>query len=258
MCSPDGRRPDPPAPRHRVRGVVLIEVMVGVALGLLIVIAAIAAYAFTLSTAAAGRDAADLQQRADIAMQLIGAQVRQAGTVRMEAGGGGARLSGAFEGWAAGGVAVGGVEGGAGRPDALRVAHEPEPGELDCLGNGKTPPGHIDAEFFIRNESDNHNRPALYCGGVESPQAVVAGVDDMQLWFSVRDAAGSLRHVTADQLAADTTVEAVRVCLQLSSESSHGGTGVRDCSGAPITPQKTAGRMVRIVRGVFLVRNGAA
>jgi len=256
--------------RFPARGAVLIELMVGLTLGLLVVAIGVAATALTLGAAATGRDAADLQERADSALQRIGEQVLQAGTV--SATGGAAprsmRFSRLFDGWNGGGSAVGGLEGVAGKPDTLRVSREPFYDEHDCLGNSalaKPPstavPTRLDAEFYIQPDARDSNRPALYCRGVQwtsstSVQAVVAGVDDLQLRYRIRDADGLRRYVTADALDPSTPVEAVQVCLQLSSEGRHGAAGLLGCDGQPITAKIAAGRMVRVVRGVFKVRNG--
>lgn len=255
-----------PERRRRSHGLVLIEWLIGIALGLLVLVAALGTSALTFSAVAAGTDAADLQQRADLALALIGRQVRQAGAVQLRPAGAFVVFRTTFDGWAGSGLPVSGLEGGKDKPDTLRLSHAFAGGERDCLGNlpaarnNPPAPDTTDTEYTIAAESTNDNRPALYCRGNQTVarQALVSGVDDLQVLYGIAGAggvAGSLRHVTADLVTAATPVLAVSVCLQLSGAGQPGPGTVLDCQGKPLPAGKTAGRTVRLARGTFMVRN---
>ncbi|MCZ2495479.1 hypothetical protein GN316_01800 [Xylophilus sp. Kf1] len=255
MCRPDRRRAG--------RGLAMIEVLVGITLGLLVLVAALAASALTFSTAATGADAAALQQRADLALALIGRQARQAGAVQLDPAGPSVVFRTTFAGWGGSGLSVSGLEGGGDRPDTLRLSRAFVGGERDCLGNEpavrylQLVADSIDNEYLIAAEPKNDNRPALYCRGHQNfaRQALVSGVDDLQVLYAVAAPAGGLRYVTADAVGLATPVLAVSVCLQLFEVGVQGAGAMTDCHGKPLPAARTAGRMVRLARGVFKVRN---
>jgi type IV pilus assembly protein PilW len=255
---------------RRMRGLALIEIMVGITLGLMVLAAALATAAMTLLATSAADDSADLQQRADLALQLIGKQVREAGAVQLVSRGRFAAFGNRYDGWAGDGMAVSGLEGGPGKPDTLRLSHAFAGGERDCLGNAPLPPGppgtypppgRIDNSYLIAPEAVNDNRPALYClgNGALAKQALMSNVDDLQLRFGVRDTSGALQYLAADAVPAASVVVGVSVCLQLSGAAGQSAPGgALDCDGKPISPGKATGRFTRLARAVFMVRNAPA
>ena len=69
-------------PRHQ-RGVTLIELMVGISIGLLVVAVAMGALMVSRSVSGTVSDASSIQQQAAYAMRVIGLQLRQAGSLRL-------------------------------------------------------------------------------------------------------------------------------------------------------------------------------
>lgn len=252
-----------PERTRRVRGVVLIEVMIGITLGLLVLAAALGASALAFSAAAAGSSAADLQQRADLALALIGRQARQAGAVQLDPAGASVVFRTSFKGWNNDGLPVSGLEGSSGRPDTLRLSRAFVDGELDCLGDmparpgPNLPPDSVDNEYLIAPETANDNRSALYCHGnqANNKQALISGVDDLQVLYGIAGSPGTVRYVKAGDVTAATQVLMLSVCLQLSGVGSVVAGTTADCDGKPLPATKTAGRMVRLARGIFMVRN---
>ncbi|WPB59302.1 PilW family protein [Xylophilus sp. GOD-11R] len=240
-------------------GAMLADLMVGIALGLMVVIVAIASLFATLSAAAAARDAADLQQRADTALRLIGDEVRRAGSVRFSLPDAPSQFSHVFQGWNNTGLAVSGTEGGPGASDTLRLSYEPGTDDRDCLGYHPADSNHVDSEFQIGIESINAGRPALYCkgsGGAKiSWQALVSGVDDLQVLYAIADPDGKIAYVGADKIDTTSRVLAVSICLQLSSEGRRGAGSALGCDGKPIAAPALADRIVFVARGIFRVRN---
>ena len=253
-----------------MRGLALIEIMIGITIGLMVLAAALATAAMTLVAASAADDTADLQQRGDLALLLIGKQVREAGSVQLVSLGTQAAFGNRYDGWAGNGMAVSGLEGGPGKPDTLRLSHAFAGGERDCLGNAplpdgpppnSPPSGRIDNSYLIAAEAANDNRPALYClgNGALAKQVIVSSVDDLQLRFGVRTANGGLQYVAANAVPAGSAVVAVSVCLQLSGAVSQTApVATLDCNGTAIAPGKASGRFTRLARAVFMVRNAPA
>jgi type IV pilus assembly protein PilW len=65
------------------RGVTLIELLVGIAIGLLVVAVAMGALMVSRGVSGTVSDASSIQQQAAFAMRTIGLQLRQAGSLRL-------------------------------------------------------------------------------------------------------------------------------------------------------------------------------
>lgn len=80
-----GRRPGPVVCTSRAqRGVTLIELLVGIAIGLLVIAVATAALMVSRGVSGTVSDASNIQQQAAYALRVIGAQLRQAGSLRLD------------------------------------------------------------------------------------------------------------------------------------------------------------------------------
>ena len=66
---------------RRQAGVTLIELMVGIAIGLMVVAVALGALMVSRGVSGTVSDASNIQQQAAYAMRVIGAQIRQAGSL---------------------------------------------------------------------------------------------------------------------------------------------------------------------------------
>ncbi|MBU4424056.1 MAG: PilW family protein [Gammaproteobacteria bacterium] len=73
----------PVAHPYNQRGVTLIELMVGISIGLLVVAMAMGALMVSRSVSGTVSDASSIQQQAAYAMRVIGLQLRQAGSLRL-------------------------------------------------------------------------------------------------------------------------------------------------------------------------------
>lgn len=76
---PTNRRTSPP----NQNGVTLIELMVGIAIGLLVIAVALGALMVSRGVSGTVSDVSDIQQQAAYAMRVIGMQTRQAGSLRV-------------------------------------------------------------------------------------------------------------------------------------------------------------------------------
>ena len=272
-----------PVPHRRApqRGASLIELMVGMTVGMFVVLAAVGAMLTTRQGSATTADSYRIQQAGATAMRLIGASIRQAGSAELE------QLGGANTGvrfrdfWrrAAGpnnNELVGGADGGGANPDTLivRYQHRVVAGvdagvTRDCLGNS---PGNaavrIDNTFAVTQVelrctgSVNPGAPQALVGDNTRPNAEVA-VEDFQVWYWVEttnSAPVTHRRLTATAVIALGPIDgwpqvrAVEVCLQLRGTRADypAGGQFTNCQGAQVNLD---GRLHQTFSGTYMIRN---
>lgn len=180
------------------RGLSLMELMIGITIGLLVVVAALGSLSFTQVTATSVGDSARLQQKANNAFRSMGFQARQAGGIEFESSPGTGLLlfSTKFDGFGGTGglsapIVVTGVDGGGSASDALRISYQDNGVTRDCQGNlaVATAGIRVDNEFYL---GTGVNAGKLMCRGANdfSPlvagQAIIDGVEDFQVTYNVR------------------------------------------------------------------------
>lgn len=269
-------RPVTPQVASHQRGVSLLELLVGIAIGLLVVVAALASLVFTRVSSQTVGDSSRLQQDANTAFRIIGHHIRQGGARRVVepvAGSSNVLFNGLYQGYGinpnTGSAAiVNGTEGAANAPDVLQVSHDSEPdlGATDCLGELPiaAAANNIQNRFFFAVNAQGVGE--LRCAGsgatsagVPAGFALVQGVEDFQVWYGFR-AAGTdnVQYNTAAQLAVINPVpwdqvESVMVCLRMSSEqASYQGIATTGCQNEAIAAD---GRIRRVFFRVFNIRN---
>lgn len=233
------RYPYAPSPslqkNYLQRGTSLVELLVGITIGLLIVVAALGSLVATQAGSSAATDSARLQQRADFIFRQLGAQLQQAGALKLEQSADPAKLvfSDKYTGFDPADsalaslvgqvISIHGTEGAVGKPmapDTLRTSYEDSGSvtDVDCLGKRpSTAQAGMDHTFSVANGQ-------LMCKGADSSQpaeAIADGVVDLQISYSVSTALGPpYRYLTADQItAADwSNIQAVNICIELIGE----------------------------------------
>lgn len=234
------------------RGISLIELLIGLTIGLLVVVAALGSLSFTQVTSTTVGDSARLQQKANTAFRVMGLQLRQTGGVELKQGPGGGpviydRSDGVtgFNGWngANPDIAITGLDGGGAAPDTLRLSYQDNGTSRDCLGNlaTTTPLVRVDNAFYV-------NAGRLMCQGANGTiQALIDGVEDFQVTYGQKTVVlpavpaklmpaasaasatpatpetANFRQFTAATPAIFTTtpvsmVQTVTICLQLRSD----------------------------------------
>ncbi|MFT4267064.1 MAG: hypothetical protein QM586_07570 [Xenophilus sp.] len=239
------------APSSRPRGIALIELLVGLTVGLLVVAAALGTLAASRGASAAASDVAQLQQQAAYALRVIGEQLRQAGAVEPVYGEPNQRFS--FKAGDAGTSAVSGSEGGAAADvlntsaaaSTLPVATRPR----DCLGNVVT--GVVENQFSLRGGE-------LFCqGSTGTPQALIQNVADFQVLYRVKSGTG-MRVMDAGAVASAqrwSGVVAVEVCLDMQGTEVLPDADIHyiDCQGAS---RRRDGHAHLVYRNVYNIRPG--
>lgn len=253
-----------------MQGLSLLELLVGLAVGLLVAMAAVGFLASTRVISSQSIDEAELTAQANNAMRLIGSQLRPAGAVELQALSPAAALvdqtfvfSNRFDGLDLDGDGqtdggyVWGQEGAAGAPDTLVTSFESRSAGMtpDCLGAGTAATmQRVDSRFFVGSGR-------LLCQGSSNagaPQPVAESLEDFQLRFAVRTGDGnaaSQQWLNADQVAARwRQVRAVEVCLQM--VGALGGPRLEGAQfvGCRGTPQAQDGRRHIVLRNVFVIR----
>lgn len=231
-------------------GFTLVELMIGIAISMLILLAALTALVNTSFTGKTVTDASQLQQQASVALRIIGLQLRQAGALRLESIAGAGTpmyLSDTFLGYQASGNAISGVNGGGTLSDTLNISYQGVTDSTDCLGNASTITlGRVDNTLALSGTN-------LVCTGSDGTgaQVIADGVEDFQVRYGVKSS-------TTIQYMDSTTnwagVSAVEVCLQLVSATTNNpslGSYV-NCRGNTVARD---GRLRKIFRNTFLLRN---
>lgn len=257
MFSPDRphTRIDALTRQRRERGMTLLELLVGIAIGLLVIAAAIGTLAVSRGAAGTVSDVSQLQQQAAFALRVIGLQLRQAGALEpVQALPGSGRFG--FNDFT--GVSVAGTDGAAGAPDTLTVGNQTSslPSlQVDCVNSGLTGFANNPSTFAVNAANQ------LTCEGrvVPNAQPVISNVADFQVSYRVNmgtTAAPTFRLLTASQM---TTAEhwrhvrAIEICLDL-----QGSENIPDAGSTYVNCQGTAtarsGRTHFVSRNVFDLR----
>ena len=250
---------------HQQRGASLIELMVGVTIGMLVVLAAASTIVLTRSSSTSISDSSLMVSQGNNAMRMIGQLLRQAGAVELipidatqPVGSRQYLFSNAFTGVNAGGLAIQGTEGAA-SPDTLSIAFENRGDEMsrDCLGNATTAAGRVQSQFSVTGTNLN-----CLGSGNANAQPVTENVEDFQVLYWVQQGVApnqtQIRRTASQVVAAGgwNNVVAVDVCLQLRGDiATHpviSGSTYINCREVSTAHD---GRLHQIFRSTFQLRN---
>ncbi|MEQ1536289.1 MAG: PilW family protein [Burkholderiaceae bacterium] len=261
--------------RTQQTGASLIELMVGITIGMLIVIAAVGTLMFTSLSSSASTDNNRLQQKAELFFRLFRLPVEQAGAMSIASPSGNyeVEFSKDFTGLPTSltglpsttQASAFGVNATGTAADTLNVAYQHEGDGRDCLGN--TPPA-ADANKRIQNRySVNAATLELLCEGgnaVTGAQAIIDGVEDFQVVYGIKTFPSdtpldpttyTYRFYRADQVTNWDAISAVSICLQLRGDSTSSpsvGTLPIGCAG---TAMPSDGRLRRAYTRIYSFRN---
>ena len=250
------------------RGISLIEMLVGLTIGLLVVLAAFGTIVMTKSSGSTVADTAALVSQGDNAMRQMAFFIRQAGAVElipMDPGVPNAeqKFNLGTPGSAAPAVISGLNDTGSAavKPDEITVwqLHRGDAVTRDCLGAQPGAQGTpIPARFFL-----NATTGVLSCQGlIANPaQPVAQNVVDLQFTYLVETGAGTTRQwLRADQVqalgaAAWNTVVAVETCMEIRGEVDHASMNTGNyvnCNNATVA---NTGPMRLVLRNTVQLRN---
>lgn len=287
---PSRIQPNPVSGMHQ-RGVTLIELMVGVVIGLLVVAVAMAALMVSRGISGTVSDASTIQQQGAYAMRVIGKQLRQTSSLRLNLDPGTTKTESnymipvAFETSAppiAGGLAYDPVNDslkGTATPVTLTAGYrrytEPvfvnnttqEALSRNCLGGpADTNTDEILENVFSLNTSDN----TLQCNGNRvGNQPLIRNVANFQVRYLLQDNTSNPGHPTIRSVDASGVgtnewgqVQAIEVCLVLYGTEPidlPANSTYTDCDGTAVDMSTLTGeqakRMHLPFRGTFQLRS---
>jgi len=292
-CSHRSRRKAPithSQQRPRQRGVTLVELLVGITIGLLTIAVALGALVSSRGVSGTVSDASQLQQQAAYAFRVMSKQLRQAGSLRLNLApqkpDAGATIDAAepvaFETKATGGDSstfdpavntISGLDSPSGSQYKLTVGYRnytevvtsgTESMLRDCLG-GQTGNAVIESRFVLNTTTNE-----LQCAGSGAAQPITQNVANFQVRYMVQaDPAPfgnpQIRYRTATEVGAGNwaSVFGVEVCLVLYGTESidmPAGSTYRDCDGTTNVDMTTlaaprARRMHMTFRNVYMLRS---
>lgn len=238
-------------------GVSLVELLVGLTLGLMVVAAAIGTLIVSRTASGAVGDLSQLQQQGSYALRVIGMQMRQAGSVTLVKDTTSAlySFSDTFIGFGGTSRVVTGSDGAGSSADTVSVSNEPLDGNhdtrpRDCLGE-KASGARIDSTFWV-----DGNTRELKCKSGAKNQALIGNVDDFQVWYRIQSAGSSTQRMAAQQVDAAGlwgSVKSIEICLDLrGDEAGQPDVGTyANCLGIE-SPKN--GRLHIVFRNVFDLR----
>ena len=268
------------------RGVTLIELMVGIAIGLMVVAVAMGALMVSRGISGTVSEATSLQQQAAYAFRVIGQQIRQAGSIELNlnpsivltptSGANAAMSPVAFDAPDPTGarppfVRASSTLAGSATPLSFTVGYQNYTEATvaasdtsllrDCLGQnpalatggslGATP---VLTSKFERDATKNE----LACTGVGGggKQALIGNVTDMQVRY-VEQAAGTttLKYLPSSPVPSNmNNIYAIEVCVELTGTEpvSTSGATYKNCSGADTS---YGDRLKMVFRNVYQIRS---
>lgn len=267
-------------------GVTLIELMVGIAIGLLVIAVAMGALMVSRGVSGTVSDASNIQQQAAYAMRVMGQQLRQSGSVRLDLNPGTVITAEAYMAPVAFEIKSGDLD--LSKPDWKVIEGKDTPGASeykltprfsnyieplftsaaaqttarDCLGANPSTTL-IESNFRLEN---NELRCASFGGAAAQP--IVQNVANFQVNYLVQDNTTTLgiptiKSVNAAGVTNWAQVQAVEVCLVLYGAEPidlPAGSNYTDCDGATAVDMSTltglrTRRMHMVFRNVFQLRS---
>jgi len=237
-------------------GFTLSELLIGMALSLLVIAAATAAYGTSKQTWLAMAAADSVHANARIALRNIREQSLMAGASYLQAG---VDSVGRFSvdvtnSEDVGQAALAGVDSSK-NLESLTLGHWHALDTIDCQGNTSS------AHSTVRNNYKLNTHQELTCKDLNLPnstyQALAEGVEDFQMRYAeANPVAQTVQWKTATQVSDMTQVIALEVCLVVASMSavnhSQPSASFTDCQGAPFAAD---GRLRRTFKRVMALRN---
>jgi type IV pilus assembly protein PilW len=274
--------------KKRQMGASIMELMVGIAIGLLVVLAALGSLVYTQVSSTTMVDATRLQQKADAVFRIISFQILQAGAMELNTNSssidpGTVTLSADYSGFDPAVTNLPGIvasvhgvdeDGALGvNKDILRISHQ-DNGTTTTLSTIRDCLGQTTA-FATRGVSVNSiftYRPVLGGGGDlqcqgaaagATPQPILDGVEDFQVTYGVRTGTSPLtenfQYFTAATVADWSNIQTVNICLQLRGDTRGnprpGWTTANRIPACGTVLDTNDGFLRRVYRRTFSLRN---
>lgn len=248
-------KPVPASGGHRSAqgGFTLLELLVGMFIGLIITGVALGTLMLTRATSSTISEVAQLQQQAAYALQIMGNHIRQTGSYELQPALN-STTAFTFTDYPAGFTRFGGSSGTGSNPDTFTIGTQtPIAGVRDCKGTEVTATAYT-TTFDLKDG-------VLRCNSnvdSSSAQPIIENVTDFQVWYRNYkiDAVGNYsfqRQEAPRPLTATRGVAAIEICLELKGSEKLPKTDTKytNCQGE----EKEIGENLRrVFRNVYSVR----
>jgi type IV pilus assembly protein PilW len=270
--------------KSRQMGASIMELMVGITIGLLVVLAALGSLVYTQVSSTTMVDATRLQQKADAAFRIISFQTLRAGALELNTNSssidpGTVTLSTDYTGFNPNVInlptvvaSVHGVNGIGTTQDILRISYQDNGSTTtlstvrDCLGQSTAV-----ATRGIRVDNTFTYQPAvggggdLQCQGAAAGatlQPILDGVEDFQVTYGVRTVVAGVenfQYFTANNVTDWSNIQTVNICLQLRGDTRGnprpGWTTANRIPACGTVLDTNDGFLRRVYRRTFSIRN---
>lgn len=239
------------SPFKHCQGLSLVELMISIALGLGVMLAAVMAYHSLRSSWLTMQSIDAMHHNANAAFDNLQNSIQGAGAIDLhtEADGAATLPNNSNTDW--------GATEGQQQSDSLWVGHPRIFNPVDCQGNRA---GNHD---LIRNSYQRNSKNELTCKDLNmlgsTYQALAEGVEDFQVQFAERhtpansEASFSLQWKRADQVELAVGVVAIEVCLRLASTTvfQAAAPNLLGCQNETLIHD---GKLRRVYRRIFVIR----
>lgn len=280
------------------RGVSLLELMVGITIGLLVVLAALGTTLMTQTSSGIVSDSARLEQSTNMVMNVIGEQIRQAGAMNLRtfefaaasvpSGAADATESAQlpvvfdldFAALNGAGpndrkIIINGSDGDGTQSDTITFTYaQPPAGAAVAQGINQNCAGDnpIDYPLAAASASGSSKQVvntititngSLTCASPgNTAQPLVENATEFQVRY-LRSSGAGVQLLSATEIASTggdwAGIDGVEICLHLTGDANKAPTApnaaIKNCAGNAIAQD---GKLHRVVRNVFNLRNGAA
>ncbi len=236
----------------RNTGIGLIELMVGLTIGMGVILAATVAYQAQRQSWLLMQGIHALHHNANAAFDHLQTSAQSANALVLQGAPNGtvAQLAIPPNDW---GLAEGNT-----RSDAFALSHFGVLDGYDCQGN------HVGKPTLIRDSYQVNSKQELTCKDTQSAgstyQAIAEGVEDFQLLYAERTqsqisgGAAQWQWKNADQLVSTAQVMAIEICLRMVSTqlTNVSATELKGCQGESVLSD---GKLRRVFRRVVAIRS---
>lgn len=233
-------------------GLGLVELILGLAIGLGVILATHTAYQAQRQSWLLMQGIHTLHHNANAAFDHLQTSLQSANAVALNDAGNGTIMQIALP------ITDWGLSEGKSRSDALTLSHFGVLDGYDCQGN------HVGKQSFIRDSYQVNDKQELTCKDTQSAgstyQAIAEGVEDFQLLYAERSSPKTplgtpqWQWKNADHIVSTAQVMAIEICLRMVSTQSANtpSTELKGCQGETVMRD---GKLRRVFRRVVAIRS---
>ncbi len=255
LAMTQSHRPTP----HQQVGASLIELMVGITIGMLVVLAAMSTIVLNRTSSTTIADTSALTSQGNNVLRQMAYFIRHAGTVELTPLDAAAPLSeqrfSLGDPASAAPAIIAGLNGAGVAPDEVTATflHRGANVTRDCLGNGAALAigAAIPNRFFL-------NGGNLNCQGLAGTpaQPVAQNVEDLQVTYLIEAGGGATRQwVTANAVANWNDVVAANICIQIRGDVNYGALSTGNFTNCSNVVTANDGPMRMVLRQTVQLRN---